>query len=59
MKKVTIDKLNRNTTYYLYARLHEKDDYEPSPWSAYATAATDQSDITGKSKVVAGRRTEG
>ncbi|WP_147324033.1 hypothetical protein [[Clostridium] innocuum] len=53
-EEVTIDKLNRNTTYYLYARLHEKDDYEPSPWSAYATAATDQSDITGKSKVVLG-----
>ncbi|MCR0571081.1 hypothetical protein MKC90_21170 [[Clostridium] innocuum] len=50
--EVTINELKRNTTYYLYARLHEKEDYEPSGWSPYVTATTAQSDITGKSKII-------
>lgn len=49
--EVEIPDLKRNTTYYLYARLHEKADYEPSEWSPYATATTDRSDINGHSTI--------
>ncbi|EFP59640.1 hypothetical protein HMPREF0983_04125 [Erysipelotrichaceae bacterium 3_1_53] len=47
-KEVEIGNLDRNTTYYLYARVHEKDDYEPSDWSSYIAVDTDRSDITKK-----------
>lgn len=50
-KEVEIGNLDRNTTYYLYARVHEKDDYEPSDWSSYIAVDTDRSDITKKSKI--------
>ncbi|MCR0626270.1 hypothetical protein MKC48_20860, partial [[Clostridium] innocuum] len=50
-KEVEISNLDRNTTYYLYARVHEKDDYEPSDWSSYIAVDTDRSDITKKSKI--------
>lgn len=49
--KVEITDMKRNTTYYLYARLHEKDDHEPSDWSPYATATTDRSNISGQSTI--------
>ncbi|RGC08693.1 hypothetical protein DXA38_21805, partial [[Clostridium] innocuum] len=49
--EVEIPDLKRNTTYYLYARVHEKTNYEPSDWSPYVTASTDRSDITGRSTV--------
>ncbi len=49
--EVEIADLKRNTTYYLYARAHEKADHEPSDWSPYATATTDRSNISGQSTI--------
>lgn len=50
---VKISDLKRNTMYYLYARAHEKEEYEPSDWSAYTTVTTDKSQITGNSEITA------
>ena len=57
-KKVDIGDLERNTTYYLYARVHENDEHERSDWSPYTDVTTDRSDIAGKSAItVAGTTT--
>ncbi|WP_320974046.1 hypothetical protein, partial [Dysgonomonas capnocytophagoides] len=50
-EKVDIGNLERNTTYYLYAKVHEKAEYEPSDWSPYTDVTTDRSDIVGKSEI--------
>ena len=48
---VKVTGLKRNTMYYVYARAHEKEEYEPSGWSAYTTVTTDKSPITGSSEI--------
>ncbi|MCR0626158.1 hypothetical protein MKC48_20290, partial [[Clostridium] innocuum] len=50
-EKVDIGNLERNTTYYLYAKVHEKAEYEPSDWSPYTDVTTDRSDIVRKSEI--------
>lgn len=42
----TISGLNRNTTYYVYARKTEKEDYEPSVWSVSVQMTTQKTDIS-------------
>lgn len=46
----TITGLDRNTTYYVYARKAKKEDYEPSPWSPGIQITTKKTNIE-KSKI--------
>ena len=42
----TITGLDRNTTYYIYARKAKKEDYEPSPWSPGIQVTTKKTNIS-------------
>lgn len=42
----TITGLDRNTTYYIYARKAKKEDYEPSPWSPAIQITTKKTNIS-------------
>lgn len=45
-QKATISNLERNTSYYVYARKAEKADYEASPWSPAVQIMTDKTSIS-------------